>query len=277
MPAAAQSGNMKQADLPLLGMHCAACANRIEKALKKTPGVVEANVNYATMRASVRYDPGVVDLNALAGAVRNAGYDVVLPGSGANNGKQADSLEAKAREEEYERQLGRFRFALALAIPVGILAMTGHIFPPLERFMNFSWRPWLEMILTTSVLFHAGSEFFSGAWKAARHRAADMNTLVALGTLAAYVYSVAVTIMWKSPAHAPGHIHAAHPMAMETVYYESAAFIITLVLMGRLLEARARKKTTGATGLSGTFRWKRFARVMSCSCVRARKFRWTAR
>jgi Cu+-exporting ATPase len=242
----------ERVDLPLLGMHCAACAARIEKKLSKAPGVAEANVNFATARAAVRFDPRQTSPEQLRETVRHAGYDALLPeaptqenAAGAVNGDPtaASQAEGQVREGEYRQQKRRFFIALALTLPVAFLAMAGHLVPAWERALNFPRRPWAELALTTPVLFWAGREFFSGAWNAARHRAADMNTLVALGTLSAYAYSVAVTAV---PALAGGGAHHHGTGMMPEVYYEVAAIIVTLILMGRLLEARARSKTGGA-------------------------------
>jgi Cu+-exporting ATPase len=258
MPAARQS-----ADLPLLGMHCSACAVRIEKALNKAPGVEAANVNFATTRATVSFDPAQTDLHQLQHAVQKAGYDaIVLDAPEAESGESeaasapAQSLqdaENTARAKEYAEQKKRFLVALVLTIPVAVVAMGGHLSPTLERLFNFPGRAYFELLLTTPVLFWAGREFFSGAWSAAKHRAADMNTLVAIGTLAAYLYSVAAT--FAPTLFAPtssligmsgmnSAMMSSHPMA--PVYYETAAIVITLILMGRLLEARARAQTGSA-------------------------------
>ncbi len=236
---------MKQtADLPLLGMHCSACANRIEKALSRAEGVESANVNFATTRASVAFDAERTDLETLRAVVQKAGYDAIVapPETGADEaGQSLHDAEIAAREAEYNEQKRKFLVALILTIPVAVLAMGGHLFPSLERFFNFPGRAHLELLLTTPVLFWAGREFFTGAWSAARHRAADMNTLVAIGTLAAYQYSVAATFAPHFFAVA-GQGHGAHA----GVYFEVAAIVITLILMGRLLEARARAQTGSA-------------------------------
>jgi Cu+-exporting ATPase len=243
-------------DLPLLGMHCAACANRIEKALNEAPGVRRASVNFATARATVEYDPTQSDLSSLQGAVRAIGYDALTPAQrGTEASAQPDDLydaEAAARQAEYQRLSRRFWIAAALTVPVAFLAMGGHIVPQLAPWLDQPWRPWVELALTTPVLFWAGAEFFIGAWNAARHRAADMNTLVAIGTLSAYLYSVVATVapqlfaetLFDGAAAQGAHQHTAASPA--GVYYEVAAIIITLILMGRLLEARARAKTSGA-------------------------------
>ena len=236
----------QNADLPLLGMHCAACANRIEKALNRAPGVESCNVNYATERATVAYDPAQTDARQLRDVVKKAGYDAIVPdeqsGDEANShhepGAVADA-EVAARAREYAAQKRKFIGALVLTIPVAILGMGGHIFPSLQSAFNFPGREWIELVLTSVVLFWAGGEFFSGAFTAAKHRAADMNTLVAIGTFAAYAFSVVATF-------APGLFHADAAMKGSMVYYETAAIVVTLITMGRLLEARARARTGGA-------------------------------
>jgi len=243
-------GTVEQCEMPLLGMHCASCAGRIEKTLGSSPGVVTANVNFATTRATVQYDPQVTSTESLRQVVRDMGYDVIESGSGGGEAAEADMLEAQSRvhEAQYQRNKVKFFAALALTLPLAVLAMAGHLVPAMADFFNFPGRSWLELALTTPVLFWAGREFFTGAWAAAKHRVADMNTLVALGTLSAYVFSVVATIAPEllSVASVDGS-GAGHAMASPVgVYYEVAAIIVTLILMGRLLEARARSKTSGA-------------------------------
>ncbi len=239
----------EQAELPLLGMECAACANRIEKALAHADGVRAASVNFATMRASVEFDPRATGLERLRDAVREAGYDAILPAPvvvGGEPGGTGDA-ESRAREEDYHRQRRKFVIALILTLPVAFLGMAGHVSAALGTLVNFPGRPWVELALTTPVLFWAGAGFFTGAWAAARHRAADMNTLVALGTFSAYAYSVVATF-------APGLLAGGARVSMGGMgnapmgggYYESAAIIVTLILLGRLLESRARSRTGGA-------------------------------
>jgi Cu+-exporting ATPase len=251
----------ERADLPLLGMHCSACAVRIEKVLNKTEGVENANVNFATTRATVHYDPHKTDPHRLREAVQKAGYDAIIApapsaqhhGLGAVQSVSDQSVsdaENAAREAEYREQKKRFVIALVLTIPVAIVAMGEHLSPALGRLLNFPGRAWIELLLTTPVLFYAGREFFTGAWSAARHRAADMNTLVALGTLAAYLYSLVATFAPRLLAVTSQGVasqgHAGHGNAPTDVYYEVAAIVITLILMGRLLEARARAQTGSA-------------------------------
>ena len=241
------AGGPRRADLPLLGMHCASCAARIEGALAEAPGVSRAAVNFATRQATVEFDPGVTTPDALREVVRGVGYDAVLPEPGEADGTSLKDAEQSAHEAELRGLRLRFWVAVALTVPVVLLAMGGHLVPALEPLLEFPGRPWVELALTTPVLFWSGWTFFAGAWAAARHRAADMNTLVAIGTFSAYAYSVVATLapglftVPTSPAHAE---HA--EVGPVGVYYEVAAVIVTLILLGRLLEARARSRTGGA-------------------------------
>jgi len=240
----------QRCELPLVGMHCASCAGRIEKALGSATGVVSATVNFATSRATVQYDPQSTDVSSLGQVVRDLGYDVIEPQSGGeqDDAEKMQDAELRLRESEYRRQKIRFVAALVLTLPVAVLSMAGHLLPALESILNFPGRHWLELALTTPVLFLAGREFYTGAWAAARHRVADMNTLVSIGTLSAYLYSVVATVAPRllivTAGAGSGHGHGT--AGATGVYFEVAAIIVTLILMGRLLEARARSKTSGA-------------------------------
>ena len=257
-----QTAPTERVDLPLLGMHCASCAGRIEKALSKAEGVESCSVNYATTRATVNYDAGKTNPTALRDVVKKAGYDAIVaeakpPIEYSNEHSQGNSAapsdvqdtEAKAREAEYRSQKQKFLVALVLTIPVALLAMGAHFIPSLHDVLDKPWRLWVEMLLTTPVLFWAGREFFTGAWVSAKHRAADMNTLVAIGTLSAFVYSVVATVAPRLLATSSTRnveMSAMNMSGAPGVYYEVAAIIVTLILMGRLLEARARSQTSGA-------------------------------
>lgn len=221
----------ERVDLPIAGMSCAGCAQRIEKALTAAPGVNEARVNFATSRATVEFDPNVTGREALAQTVRDTGYDVP-----AATSPQVDPLEA-ARDAEYAELRRRFLVAAALSLPVLVIAMSHGAIP----WLNFAGVNWLQLALATPVVFYSGGPFYRAAWKSLRHGAADMNTLVSLGTGAAYVYSVVATVapQWFSQA---SH-GAAHGPA---VYYEAAAVIIALIVLGRLLESRAKGRTGAA-------------------------------
>jgi len=215
-------------DMPIVGMHCAACATRIEQALGTAPGVARAGVNYATARATVTFDPAVVDPIGLRAVVQEQGYDAIPPEAG-------EDAAALAREAEYHRLRVRFVVAAALTAPLVTVAMGGHLVPALEPVLDFPGRDWVELALATPVLFWAGWDFLAGAYRSARRRAADMNTLVAMGTLSAYLYSLAAT----AGAVAFGY-------GLHGVYYEVAASIVTLILLGNMLQARASARTRGA-------------------------------
>ncbi|MGV3721003.1 MAG: heavy metal translocating P-type ATPase, partial [Actinomycetota bacterium] len=295
--------------LPITGMSCAACAARIEKVLKRTEGVREANVNFAAHRATVVYAPQETDTRTLAGVVREAGYNTAgtsearfyvndsecmtcttpkleaavhsvagvveavynpasqlvtvqyLPGATdlaairqaivsvgyrfeegpPTGGKGAEDAERdweqQAREQEYRDLKRRLFMAVALGLPVTVAAMLH---------LDFPGNHWVQLALTTPIMLYSGRQFFVGAWGALRHRAADMNTLIALGTGAAYLFSVIATLFPQAvtaSSHDSGHAMSA-PMA--PVYFEAAAVIIALILLGRLLEARAKAKTGDA-------------------------------
>ena len=234
-------------DMPVIGMHCAACAVRIEGALNTAPGVSRAAVNFATGRATVEYDPSTTAPRDLREVVRGTGYDAVLPSPDDRHSGGVSDAEQAARDADFARTRFRFLVASALTVPLAVLAMGGHLIPSLAPTLNFPGRAWVELVLCTPVLFWAGWEFFSGAWAAARHRAADMNTLVGIGTFSAYAYSVVATVLpeWVSVGGAIEHAGHA-PGATAAVYYEVAAVIVVLILLGRLLEARARTRTGGA-------------------------------
>ncbi|RYG72570.1 cation-translocating P-type ATPase, partial [bacterium] len=233
------SSLVEQTELPLLGMHCSACANRIEKALGVAPGVESAVVNYATTRASVQYDPSLTSPAKLREVVQDAGYDALLPGQ-TESGASLTDAENEARASKFAALKSKFIIALCLTVPLAILAMGPHLFPALQPILGFPGSNWVQLALATPVLFWAGGEFFTGAWSATKHRAADMNTLVSIGTLAAYVFSVAATV---APGAFINHSSGVHHAP---VYFEVAGMVVTLILMGRLLEARARAQTGSA-------------------------------
>jgi Cu+-exporting ATPase len=188
----------ERVDLPVSGMTCAACARTIERTLAKTAGVERARVNLATQTATVEYDAGRARVSDFIGAIEHLGYGVP---------RQAEAPDAA--EHGYRRRL---LVAAIFATPVLCLGM-------LDR-----W-PWVQLAMTLPVIFYSGAGFYRAAFIALRHRAANMNSLIALGTGTAFVYSVLETVR--------GGRH---------VYYEAAAVIVALILTGRLLEARARGK-----------------------------------
>ncbi|HVD59833.1 MAG TPA: heavy metal translocating P-type ATPase [Gemmatimonadaceae bacterium] len=228
-----------KAELAVSGMSCAACVSRVESSLARVEGVNKAGVNLATNRATVDYDPAATGVDALIKAVAAAGYaarDTSTAGLSSEAVRAMEAAESRARRDEYNALKRKFLIAAALAIPVLIIAMShGRV-----SALDFAGANWVQLILTTPVVVYCGSQFYRGAWASLRHRAADMNTLIALGTGAAFVYSVIATIR-------PGAFvqHGQHG-AMVPVYFEAASVIIALVLLGRLLEARAKGRTSEA-------------------------------
>ncbi|HYG77164.1 MAG TPA: HAD-IC family P-type ATPase, partial [Planctomycetota bacterium] len=204
------------------GMHCASCVGRVEKAIKKLHGVAEADVNLATHEAHIQFDPAEVDLPKIKAAVEEAGYQP--------REAEAFGVEAHQHHADGSDLQRRFVIAAVLTLPVAIVSM-------FDLFMDYPWRNWMLLTLTLPVMAYSGAPFFSGALQGLRHLRADMNTLIALGTSAAFFYSVAATVQPGVFGHAA---HATH------VYYEAAAVIITLLLLGRLLEERAKNKTSAA-------------------------------
>ncbi|WP_420107556.1 heavy metal translocating P-type ATPase [Mesorhizobium qingshengii] len=220
-------------ELAIEGMTCASCVARIEKALKKVPGVAEANVNLATERATVRIVTGAAEADALEKAVAAAGYGArqILPDAG-------EDRERDGRETEI-RVLGRsLALAALLTLPVFTLEMGSHLVPAFHHWVmmtlgDWNWR--LQFVLTTIVLFGPGLRFFRKGMPALLRGAPDMNALVALGSGAAWAYSIVATFL-------PGVL----PAGTANVYYEAAAVIVTLILLGRTLEARAKGRTSEA-------------------------------
>jgi Cu+-exporting ATPase len=222
--------------LPVTGMSCAACARAIEVTLKETPGVEAAAVNFATGRAAVTFDPAAVDLDGLVQAVRDAGYDVIDARAGsasdqADGGGRADGrledLEQRAHAAAFATLRRRFVVATSLTLPIMVVSMAH---------LHFEGVNLLQLLLAIPVVGYSGSQFYRGAWKSLRHRAADMNTLIAVGTGVAFLYSTVVAI-------APRLLADAAPPA---VYFEVSTAIVALVLLGRLLESRARGRTSDA-------------------------------
>ncbi len=206
-------------ELSISGMTCAACAARIEKVLNRVEGV-EATVNFATEKAHVRYTASVVSVDALINAVRKAGYD-------AQEVVAASHAEEKARRvEAYHKELRLFWISVAFTTPL-VLQMVLMIFGTHVEILP----RWLQWLLATPVQFWIGKRFYVGAWHALRGGGANMDVLIALGTSMAYLFSVVVTVLGLHDQH---------------VYFEASAAIITLVMMGKLLEMQAKGKTSSA-------------------------------
>ncbi|KKB80655.1 ATPase [Devosia limi DSM 17137] len=230
-------GVIAPAELSIEGMTCASCVGRIERALKATPGVTGAVVNLATERATVH---GSADAATLIAAIADAGYDARLIGPALDTGGADENAERAEKKEAELRGLTRdFTIAAVLTAPVFLMEMGSHLIPGAHALidatigMQMSW--YIQFALTTLVLFIPGFRFYDKGLPALWRLAPDMNSLVAVGSLAAYGYSLVATF-------APGFL----PAGTINVYYEAAAVIVTLILLGRLLEARAKGRTSEA-------------------------------
>lgn len=219
-------------ELAVEGMSCASCVGRVERAILAVPGVTGAAVNLATERATIQ---GAAQTDDLIAAVRKAGYDAALVPD-----DRAAPADASDRRDAESRTLKRdFAIALILALPVFILEMGAHAIPALHDWIAASigmhWNWTIQFVLTTLVLCLPGRRFYEKGLPALWRLTPDMNSLVAVGTLAAYGYSLTATF-------APGLL----PAGTVHVYYEAAAVIVALVLLGRFLEARAKGRTSEA-------------------------------
>src|SRR5690625_147415 len=223
------------ASLAVRGMTCANCVARVERTLNKLDGVVEANVNLATEKATVTYLPDAATLGTLKNAIRGAGYEVLEEAAG----KEQVDAEREAREQEVRKLRRRLTIAAVFTAPLILLVMIPMLIPGLEaalmRVVPMQTIFYISFLLATVVQFGPGLQFMRSGWKALSSGSPDMNSLVMLGTTAAYGYSVVATF-------APGLL----PEGTVHVYYEASAAIITLILVGKYLEAIAKGRTSEA-------------------------------
>ncbi|MGX0400654.1 heavy metal translocating P-type ATPase [Staphylococcus pasteuri] len=212
-------------ELTISGMTCAACSNRIEKVLNKIDGVINANVNLTTEQATVEYYRGVVNSDDFISKIQNLGYDAKVK-EGQNQYSNKD--------KRLKKQLTKLVIAAILSIPL-LATMLVHLFhmPLPSIFMN----PWFQFILATPVQFIIGWQFYKGAYKNLKNGSANMDVLVALGTSAAYFYSIYEMFKWLN-----------HTTQMPHLYFETSAVLITLILFGKYLETKAKTQTTNALG-----------------------------
>jgi Cu+-exporting ATPase len=224
----------------------AGSSSQLEKHLTRRGGIVSASFNLGTMEVRVEYLPGATGVGEIRRAIEDFGYRV-REVSGNGGDEAAVDSEAAARGAEYQDLKRKFWFAAALSLPVLVIAMShGRI-----AFLDFAGVNYLQLALATPVVFYSGWQFYRGAWAAFRHRAADMNTLIAVGTGTAYLFSVAATI---APNYFSGQTSSSgmagmggmDEAAMSPIYFEAASVIIALILLGRLLESRAKGRTGDA-------------------------------
>ncbi|MEZ4413313.1 MAG: heavy metal translocating P-type ATPase [Gemmatimonadales bacterium] len=246
--------------IPVSGMTCAACSARIQRTLERTPGVASANVNLMTNSATVEFDAAVASLDALVAAIRDTGYGAELPRPEASPGDEetADELRLAGELKSLRRKVAVSLVAAALAMLIGLplgeaAAAQGaadplmHLMMPLSAALRSvapalydvsadTWR-WTLLCLTLPIVFWAGRHFYVRAWAAARHGGADMNTLVSVGTGAAFLFSLAMTV---------GASYFLARGVEPHVYYEAVVWIIALILLGNYLEARAKGRASAA-------------------------------
>jgi Cu+-exporting ATPase len=218
----------EKAEFSITGMTCAACSTRIEKGLNKLEGVTKATVNLALETASVEYSPSQIAPQDITQRVEKLGY-------GAKLKSEEKEEEQSYREKEINKQKGKFWFSFILSVPL-LWAMVSHFtftsFIPLPHMLM---NPWVQLALATPVQFVVGKQFYVGAFKALRNKSANMDVLVALGTSAAYFYS-----LYSSLKSLGSSAHTAQ------LYYETSAILITLILLGKLFEANAKGRSSEA-------------------------------
>ncbi|MEH1856302.1 MAG: heavy metal translocating P-type ATPase [Nostoc sp.] len=221
--------------LKLRGMSCAACANNIEKAIRSVSGVIDCNVNFGAEQATIKYDRSLANLEKIQGAIASAGY--------SSDSLQKELLSEEDDAEKASRQALQRQLFLKVVVGgvISIFLLLGSL--PMMIGLNlplipsFLQNPWVQLVLTTPVVFWCGGSFYRNGWKSLKRHTATMDTLIALGTSAAYLYSLFATVF---PEFFITQGLIPH------IYYEVAAFVITLILLGRLLENRARGQTSEA-------------------------------
>jgi P-type Cu+ transporter len=229
----------KHETLPITGMTCANCALTIERNVRKLPGIETANVNLASERLNVVYDPSAVSHDDIVARVRKAGYEVPQ----VNIGEEMEDVEARAREAEIAHHWRRLIVGAVFTIPLLALSMARD-FGWLGAWASAAWFNYLLWALATPVQFYVGWDYYVGAYRSIRAGSANMDVLVALGSSTAYLYSVAVTLglLGGSTLMDMGGSNA----PVYHVYFETAAVIITLIVLGKLLEVRAKGRTSEA-------------------------------
>ncbi|MFH1349941.1 MAG: heavy metal translocating P-type ATPase [Pseudomonadota bacterium] len=214
-------------EFPVTGMTCANCAMTIERTLnKKVPGVVKSSVNFATERALVEYLPTMTHIDEMIVAIENAGYGAIRPES---MGGEEDA-ELAARKAEIKDQTRKFMVGILFSIPLFFLSM-GRDFGLLGPWSHAVWVTWLFLLLASPVQFYTGWDYYTGGWKSLKNMSANMDVLVAMGSSVAYFYSLSLLL---------------YPPLGKHVYFETSAVIITLIKLGKMLEARTKGKTGGA-------------------------------
>jgi len=213
--------------LPVTGMSCTNCAANIERTLNQdTPGVIKANVNFASERLSVSFLPSVITMEEIVSRIKDLGFNLIL----ADEGMDEADVEEIARDREIRDQTQKFIVGASFALPLFLLSMARD-FSLIGAWSHGAWVNWLFFFLATPVQFYTGWDYYTGAYKSLKNKTANMDVLIALGSSVAYVYSLAILLFSGLGGH---------------VYFETSAVIITLIKFGKLLEARTKGKTGGA-------------------------------
>ena len=214
-------------EFPVTGMTCANCVANIERTLnKKVPGVVEATVNFATEHVFVEYIPGVTGIDDIVSAIEKAGYGAIIP----DDAMEAEDAEQAARRAEIKDQTRKFVVGVVFALPLFIMSMMRD-FNLIGPWSYAPWVNWFFLILATPVQFYTGWDYYVNGFKSLKNKSANMDVLVAMGSSIAYFYSISVLFF---------------PIFGKHVYFETSAVIITLIKLGKMLEARTKGKTGGA-------------------------------
>ncbi|AND43005.1 heavy metal translocating P-type ATPase (plasmid) [Cytobacillus firmus] len=213
----------EKVQLDIIGMTCAACATRVEKGLKKVEGITSATVNLATEKAIIEFIPGNTNIEQIIAAIKKVGYDAKVVG------ERDEDYERNAREKEYKKQIRKFTVGAILSV-FFLVQMISDFAMEYGNGMFFHMSPWVQFLLATPVQFYVGGHYYRDAYNAVRGGSANMAVLVVLGTSAAYFYSLIVTILGTG----------------QFLYYEAAAIVMTLIVLGKLLETRAKGQTSEA-------------------------------
>lgn len=219
---------LEDINFDISGMTCASCASRIEKRISEMDGVSTANVNFALETIAVEYDDNQVDATDMITAIKKMGYELIP--------KQDNKEKVDHKEQEIKKQQRKFIFSLVLTLPL-LWTMVAHFeFLSFIYMPNILMNPWLQLVLATPVQFIVGAQFYKGAFNALRNKSANMDVLVVLGTSAAYFYSLYLSFEWLN----------AGSVGSPELYFEASAVIITLIVLGKLFEVRAKGKTSQA-------------------------------
>ena len=214
-------------ELPITGMTCANCAMTIERTLKKkVPGVTNASVNFATERATIEYIPALTSIDEMIKAIEKAGYGAIR----TDEMLDAEDAELAARKAEIKNQTRKFLIGVVFTAPLFLLSM-GRDFGLLGMWSHATWMNWFFLALATPVQFYTGWDYYVGGWKSLKNKSANMDVLVAMGSSVAYFYSFSLLVFPSLGTH---------------VYFETSAVIITLIKLGKMMEARTKGRTGGA-------------------------------